>query len=235
MVPDATRPNWSAISGVLLCISWAPMAIAIPRLPDLDSTAEVDRFWEDNLALMQAVIASVSIGFVFLLVFLGGVAEWLRRAGGALAFTAFGGAVMFMTALNVALGLDIAAGLLQQEGSGQSSYALHSAAFLLAAPAAPAGTAFFAALAFASFAKGAFPRALGWLAVTGAIANIAALAGVVSLDGPLNSGNGVVGGIAVPLGLYLAWILSVSVWWLMQEGRSDGPAPEGLEDLARPG
>lgn len=235
MVPDATRPNWSAISGVLLCISWAPMAIAIPRLPDLDSTAEVDRFWEDNLALMQAVIASVSIGFVFLLVFLGGLAEWLRRAGGALAFTAFGGAVMFMTALNVALGLDIAAGLLQQEGSGQSSYALHSAAFLLAAPAAPAGTAFFAALAFASFAKGAFPRALGWLAVTGAIANIAALAGVVSLDGPLNSGNGVVGGIAVPLGLYLAWILSVSVWWLMQEGRSDGPVPEGLEDLARPG
>ena len=116
------------------------MAIAIPRLPDLDSMAEVNRFWEDNFALMQAVIASVSVGFMFLLVFLGWLAEWLRRAGGALAFTVFGSAVMFMTALNVALGLDIAAGLLQQDGSGQSSYALHSAAFLLAAPAAPAGT-----------------------------------------------------------------------------------------------
>jgi hypothetical protein len=160
--PDAPRPNRSAISGVLLCISWAPMAIATPRLPDLDSMAEVNKFWEDNLTLMQAVIASVSIGFMFLLVFLGGLAEWLRRAGGALAFTAFGSAVMFMTALNVALGLNIAAGLLQHEGSGQSPdpYALHSAAFLLAAPAAPAGTAFFAALAFASFGKDAFPRAL---------------------------------------------------------------------------
>jgi hypothetical protein len=52
----------------------------------------------------------------------------------------------------------------------------------------------------------------------GAIANAGALGGVVSLEGPLNSGNGVVGGIAAPLGLYLAWILSVSVWWLM-EGR----------------
>ena len=218
--PDAPRPNWSAISGVLLCISWAPMAIAIPHLPDLDSAAEVNRFWEDNFALMQAVIASVSIGFMFLLAFLGGLAEWLRRTGGALAFTAFGSAVMFMTALNVALGLDIAAGLLQQDGSGQSSYALHSAAFLLAAPAAPAGTAFFAALAFATFGKGAFPRTLGWLAVIGAMANIGALGGVVSLDGPFNSGNGVVGGIAAPLGLYLAWILSVSVWWLKLEGRT---------------
>jgi hypothetical protein len=233
--PDAPRPTWSAISGVLLCISWAPMAIAIPRLPDLDSAAEVNRFWEDNLALMQAVIASVSIGFIFLLVFLGGLTEWLRRAGGALAFTALGSAVMFMTALNVALGLDITAGLLQQEGSGPSSYALHSAAFLLAAPAAPAGTAFFAALACASLGKGAFPRSLGWLAVIGAIANIGALAGVVSLDGPLNSGNGLVGGIAAPLGLYLAWILSVSVWWLMREGRGEAPVHEGLEDLARGG
>ena len=123
---------------------------------------------------------------------------------------------MFMTALNVALGLDIAAPPAAGRIEGRAR-ALHSAAFLLAAPAAPAGTVFFAALAFASFGKH-LPEPLGWLAVIGAIANIGALAGVVSLDGPLNSGNGVVGGIAAPLGLFLAWILSVSVWWLMQEG-----------------
>ena len=220
---------------MLLCVSWAPMAIAITRLPDLDSMREVNEFWEANFTLMQVVIASVSIGYLYLLVFLGGLAEWLRRAGGALAFTTFGSAVMFMTALNVALGLDIAAGLLQREGSGASSYALHTAAFLLAAPAAPAGTAFFAALAFASFRRYVFPRPLGWLAVLGAIANVGALGGIVSLDGPLNSGNGVVGGIAAPLGLYLAWILSVSVWWLMQEGRGEARVTEGLGDLAHRG
>jgi hypothetical protein len=200
------------------------MAIAIPRLPDLDSMSEVNEFWEASFTLMQAVIASVSIGYLFLLVFLGGLAEWLRRAGGALAFTTFGSAMIFMTALNVALGLDIASGLLQHEGRGASSYALHSAAFLLAAPAAPAGTAFFVALAFASFARDAFPRPLGWLAVIGALANIGALGGVVSLDGPLNSGNGVIGGIAAPLGLYLAWILAVSVWWLTQKRPAAGEA-----------
>jgi hypothetical protein len=80
---------------------------------------------------------------------------------------------MFMSALKVALGLDIASGLLQRVGSGESSYALHSAAFLLAAPAAPGGTAFFVALPVVSFGRRAFPRWLGWLAAIGALANSA--------------------------------------------------------------
>jgi hypothetical protein len=172
---------------------------------------------------MQVVIASVSVGFLFLLFFLGGLAEWLRRTGWTIVFTAFGSAVTFMTALNVALGLDMAAGLLQDGGSTDSSYALHTAAFLLAAPAAPAGAAFFVAIAIGAFVCGAFPRPLGWLAVLGVITNLGALGGIVSLDGPLNSGNGVIGGIAAPLGLYLLWIGSVSVWWLTR--RTDARAP----------
>lgn len=208
------RTDWSAISGVLLCLCWAPMAIVIPRLPDLGSAAEIERFWQENLGLMQAVILSVSIGFLFLLVFLGGLVERLRQAGGALAFTALASALMFMTALNVALGLDLAAGLLSEDGSSKSTYALHTAAFLLAAPAAPAGAAFFVAIALASFRRNLFPRPLAWLSVVGVIANVGALGGALSLTGPLNSGNGLVGGIAAPLGLYLTWILCVSVWWL---------------------
>jgi hypothetical protein len=214
------RPNWGAISGVLLCVAWAPTAIAIPRLPDLDSNAEVNAFWDANLTLLKAVIASVSVGFLFLLVFVGDLAEWLRRAGGALAFTTFGSAVMVMTVLNVALGLDIASGLLQREGLGESLYALHSAAFLLVTPAAPAGTAFFVALTVASFGRRAFPSWLGWLAAIGALANLGALGalgGIVSLEGPLNSGNSVIGGIAAPLGLWLVSILGFSVWWLAQD------------------
>jgi hypothetical protein len=216
--------KWSAISGVLMCICWAPMAIAILRLPDLASAAEVNQFWDENLGLMQFVIASVSVGFLFLLVFLGGLAAWLQRAGSALAFTAFGSAVMFMTALNVALGLDIASGLLRENGSTETSYALHVAAFLLAAPAAPAGAAFFVAVAAACFVSDALPRFFGWLALIGVVANLGALAGVVSLDGPLNSGNGAIGGIAAPLGLYLLWIAAVSVWWL---ARGEHWSPDG--------
>jgi hypothetical protein len=55
------------------------------------------------------------------------------------------------------------------------------------------------------------------LAVVGVLANVGAVSGSLSLTGPLNSGNGIVGGIAAPLGLYLIWIFAVSVWWLRGE------------------
>lgn len=214
--------RWGPISGLLLCVMWAPMAVAIPRLPDLGSAQRVEVFWSDNLALMQGVILSVSIGYLFLLGFLGALVERLRAASEAhaLIWVAFGSALMFMTALNVALGLDIAGGLLV-ETDPASTYALHTAAFLLAAPAALAGTAFFVAITAITWQTGIFPRWSAWLAIVGVLANVGAVLGILSLTGPLNSGNGIVGGIAAPLGLYLAWIFAVSLWWL----RSGQAAP----------
>jgi hypothetical protein len=44
----------------------------------------VNAFWDATLTLLKAVIASVSVGFLFLLVFLGGLAEWLRGPAGRL-------------------------------------------------------------------------------------------------------------------------------------------------------
>ena len=158
---SSRRTDWSAISGLLLCISWAPMAIVILRLPDLGSAPEIERFWRENLGLVQAVILSTSVGFIFLLVFLGGLAERVYRVDPGLAFTAFGSALMFMTALNVALGLDVASGLLSERGPIETTYALHNAAFLLAAPAAPVGAAFFVAVAVASFRRNVFSRSPG--------------------------------------------------------------------------
>jgi hypothetical protein len=140
--------RWGPISGLLLCITWAPMLYAIPKLPDLGSAQRVEAFWRDNQELMQGVILSVSVGFIFLLGFLGALVERLRSglADHALIWVAFGSVLMFMTALNVALGLDIAGGLLV-ETDPASTYALHTAGFLLAAPAAFASTAFFVAIA----------------------------------------------------------------------------------------
>jgi hypothetical protein len=85
---------------------------------------------------------------------------------------------------------------------------------LLAAPVALADTAFFVAIAAITWDTRIFPRWSAWLALVGALANVGAVLGIVSLTGPLNSGNGIVGGILAPLGLYLVWIFAVSVWWL---------------------
>lgn len=207
--------RWGPLAGILMCVTWAPMAIAIPRLPNLGSAHDIQAFWRANQGLMQGVILSVSIGFLFLLVFLGALVELIRTEpdSGALAWTVLGSALMFMTALNVALGLDAAGGLVVNIDPA-ATYALHTAGFLLAAPAAFAGTTFFVAIAVFSWESAVFPRWSAWLAVVGVLANVGAVLGVLSLTGPLNSGNGIVGGIAAPLGLYLIWVLAVSVWWL---------------------
>jgi hypothetical protein len=212
--------RWVPASGIALAVLWAPIAFVIPLLPDLGSAAEMAPFYRAHADLLQVVIVCVSIGYLPLLVFLGGLLERLRaEAGeGPLPWVVFASAVMFMTALNVALGLVAAAALLFDADGSQPTYELHTAGFLLAAPAAFAGVAFFTALAALCF-SGAFTRWLGWLAVAGALANVGAVGGVLSLTGPLNSGNGLIGGIAVPLGMWLAWILLASLAWLRE------PAP----------
>ena len=213
--------RWGPISGLLLCLAWSPMAIAIPRLPDLGSARAVQTFWRANSELMQGVILSVGVGYLFLSLFLGALVERIRSASGAAAtgWVVLGSALMFMTALNVALGLDIAGGLLVNADPA-STYALHTAAFLLAAPAAFAGVAFFVAVAAIAFETEALPRWSVWLAVVGAVANAGAVLGVLTLTGPLNSGNGIVGGIAAPLGMFLVWVFAVSVWWIRENSRS---------------
>ena len=92
--------RWGPLGGLLLCITWSPMAIAIPRLPDLDSARDVQAFWRSNQELMQGVILSVSVGFLFLLVFLGALVELVRTVpgAGAIAWIVLASALMFMTA-----------------------------------------------------------------------------------------------------------------------------------------
>lgn len=213
--------RWGPVSGLLLCLTWAPMAIAIPRLPDLGSAHTVETFWRTNAALMQGVILSVSVGYLFLLLFLGALVELIRSAhdAGAIGWVMLGSALMFMTALNIALGLDIAGGLLV-DTDPTSTYALHTAAFLLAAPAAFAGVTFFVAVAALGFETSALPHWSAWLAVAGVVANAGAVLGVFTLTGPFNSGNGFVSGIAAPLGMYVVWVCAVSVWWLRNPTRS---------------
>ena len=217
--------RWGPVSGLLLCVTWAPMAMAIPRLPDLGSSHDVQAFWRTNQQLMQLVILSVSVGFLFFLVFLGALIELIRTVADADAtsWIVLGSGLMFMTALNVALGLDIAGGLLVGVDPA-STYGLHTAAFLLAAPAAFAGAAFFLAITVITWESTVFPRWSGWIAVVGVLVNAGAVLGVFTLTGPLNSGNGVVGGIAGPLGLYLVWVFTISVWWIRRTSRALRPS-----------
>jgi hypothetical protein len=197
-----------------MCVAWALTIVVIPRLPDLGSTKDVEAFWDENQRLMQVVIRAASVGYLFLLGFLGGLLGRLRQADpdGALPWVA--SLLMFTTALNIAIGLDIAGGLLLRSTNGSATYTLHSAGFILAAPAALLGTAFFVAVATVTFHTRVFPRATAWIAVVGGVLNVGAVGGIFTLEGPFSSGNGSVAGIAGPVGILITWTLAVSVSWL---------------------
>jgi hypothetical protein len=184
------------------------MALVVGSLPDLGSPDRVAAFFASNGATLKFVIACVSLGFLFFLIYLGSLIDRLRcvEGSGPLAGTAFAAAVMFMTLFNAAVGLDAAAGLLYETASPDVVYALHTAAFVLAAPAAFVGVAFFCAIALLVFSVGALPRLVGWAALAAIVANACAIGGVFAASGPLNSGNGLLGGIVVPLFAWVLWI-----------------------------
>ena len=204
-----------AWAGLATAAFFAPVALVITELPDLDSASAVAAFYGRHAGLMEAILCSVSLGFATFLVFLGALTERLvaHRAGGW-GWVAFGAALMFMTALSVALGIDAAAALLRDKISAEVILSVHSTAFLLAAPAAGAGVAFFIAVGAASSGERGLPAWSGRVATIGAIVNTGALAGFFSLSGVWNSGNGLVGGLAGPVLMWIIWIVAVSLSWL---------------------
>jgi hypothetical protein len=209
---DRTPLRLGAMAGLAMAAFWAPMALVILELPSLDSTVAVDNIYAEHGDLMTVILCSVSLGFIFFLIFLGTLVEDLRSgAGSAWTWIAFGSALMFTTALNVALGLDAAAVLLHGSAGADTVWTLHSAAFLLAAPAAGAGVAFFVAAAVLAFAGERLPAWSGWLALLAVAINAGALGGFFALDGPLNSGNGLIAGLAGPVLVWLVWIVAVSL------------------------
>ena len=128
--------RWGPLGGLLLCIAWSPMAIAIPGCPISTPRAMCKRSGARIKELMQGVILSVSVGFLFLLVFLGALAELVRTVSGSRchAWIVLASALMFMTALNVALGLDIAGGCSSLESIRQAHMRLHTGGVFARSP-----------------------------------------------------------------------------------------------------
>jgi hypothetical protein len=152
--------RWFAVGGITLPLLWTPMVLIVPRLPDLGSPRRIVQFYACEHATLKLVITLASAGFLPLLALLAALADrlWRDPASRALVLTALASAVMFMTSLAVALGLAAAAALTSDIASAELLYALHAAAFVLAAPVAPAGVAFFVAIAIIPYRDAVPPR-----------------------------------------------------------------------------
>ena len=68
--------RWGPINGLLLCLAWAPMAIVIRRGLISVSLNGVEIFWRDKPVTDAGRHSqAVSVGFIFLLGFLGALVE----------------------------------------------------------------------------------------------------------------------------------------------------------------
>lgn len=215
------RPSLGPICGFLLVACWLPMGAIILRFPDLDDVADIVSYWAELGTLTQIVIALTVAGYPFLLVFLAELKErWTSEspAQRRVAMATYTGGLMFFTCLNVALGLGSAGGQLSANPAHHElAFALHVAGWVLAAPAAGLGTTFGAGLVYAAWTKALSPGWLTWPALIMLISNAGALGGLFALTGPWNSGNGILGGIALPLGSVVIFVACASTAWIRHQ------------------
>lgn len=215
--------------GIALGVCWSGMLLIVFRLPALDSEHAVDVYWHHHRTLTQVVIAMVVLGYPLLLVWL---AEVRRRwgdhspTGQLLGTTTHTAGLMFITTLNVALGLASAGGQLIGHGRRDLGYALHVGAFVLAAPATSLGVALCGGLAWAAWTGALSPRWLRWPTAVAAATNALTLGGLFTLTGSWNSGDGVLGGIALPLGTLTVVVVLASGSWL-RDGHASTPEGDG--------
>lgn len=203
--------------GLILVACWVPMVVIIFRLPALSDPGAVFGYWSRWGGATQLVIASVVLGYPALLVFLADVRRRWREPAPVHTLVSQAAVVlliMFVTCLNVSLGLASAGGQLIAIGHADVGYGLHVAAFILAAPATSLGAGGCLGLLYGSWTGALQPRWLRWPALLAFVGNLGTLGGLFALDGVWNSGNGLLGGIAVPLGTVTCFVFCASVAWI---------------------
>lgn len=205
------------VLGLILVVCWTPMVVIIFRLPALADLSIVADYWGRWAGATQLVIASVVVGYPALVVFLVDArTRWVVRGhrDSVVASAAVILLVMFVTCLNVSLGLASAGGQLVAAGHAELGAGLHVAAFVLAAPATGLGAGGCLGLLSGSWVGALQPRWLRWPALLAVLGNVGTLGGLFALDGVWNSGNGLLGGIAVPLGAVTCYVFCASAAWV---------------------
>jgi hypothetical protein len=217
-------PSWGAASGVVLAVLWAPMGVIVWQLPHLSSAAEIERFYRSHAALLKVALGLASVGFFFFLTFLGVLVERLRQreGSGPLTWDRLWERADVHDLAQSRLGLGrsrpVAVGG-QHLGHSTGVHAAHRR-IRGRRPGRARRHHLLCRRCGLSFRAGAFPRWLAWTAVLAAVVNVGALGGIFSLTGPLNAGDGAIGGPAAPILAWVVWILLASIVMLRESRRS---------------
>ena len=202
-----------AASGIVFVVLLLIVLLFFPAPPDFDSPSpEIAGYYVDHRDAIQISNLIASVGFLFLIWFLGTVRSVLRVAEGGtgrLSEVAFGGGLVGVATFFLALVMAAAAAFRPEETNPDLIRLLHDVNFGLApALGGLAFAVFFAATALVSLRTGALIAPLTWLAAVGAFV-LALGACTIFDDNGAFSADGLFG--TLPIIVFLAWVLAASI------------------------
>jgi hypothetical protein len=228
---DALRRNPKvvdviAILGALAVIAVTFMALSI--FPDASNQGDVRNFYDSWSPWILLGLVAFTAFFFAQVWSLGWLTAVIRRAEGEgpYAWITFGAELMFMTVFNVEIGVWATAHLLADRIGDEALYVLHVAGFVIAAPVACAGMAYFAAIIGLQRATKMFPSYLVTIAALAILGNLCAIGGLFTVSGPLNAASGVIA-IGGPMVAWSLWYGALPGWYVRYQSLPDARSTRG--------
>ncbi|MBN7304431.1 hypothetical protein IUQ79_21260 [Mycobacteroides abscessus subsp. bolletii] len=192
--------------------------VVLSVFPDASDRGEVRDFYGDWSSWILLGLVAFTAFFLAQLWSLGWLTAVIRRAEGEgpYAWITFGAEMMFMTVFNVEFGMWATAHLLAGRISDETLYVFHVAGFVIAAPVAFAGMAYFAAIIGLQRVTKMFPTYLVVIAVLAIPGNLCAIGGLFTVSGPFNAANGLIA-IGGPMVVWSLWYGALPGWFVRHQ------------------
>jgi hypothetical protein len=227
---DDRFARYGAVSGILsvLLVVGGFAGFVVPNAPKFDAPgADWAAFFVDHQSRIQVGVIVLGVGMFFLIWFLGSLRSALARAEGGegrLASVAFGGGIVAVASLLVAISGGAVAALRPQDLDPNTTRALNDLGVVAGGPGAAGLTALFAATAIVGYRHKAVPAPIAGLAALAAITQPLGYAVAVTDSGPF-AANGVLGGF-IPLITFAIAMLALSYALIRKPG---GYAPSASQ------
>jgi hypothetical protein len=219
-----------AIAGIVFAVLViVGFVIVIPKPPDIDSSAAAfASYYVDHQDAIRAGLTIIGIGLIFFIWFLGSLRGTLASAEGGtrrLSSIAYGAGLIGAAVLMVGLTAGEAAAFRPNDVDPGVTRALSDIFVVSAAPGAAALTAFFAAIAMASFRYGALPAWTARVCAVAAVCQLPAFGAGVTQTGAF-AGDGVLG-LFLPIFSFLIGLVSICIAMMRSPAPAAASAPSG--------
>jgi hypothetical protein len=213
------------IAVVLILIGFSIFGSGLPSTDA--SSQDWGSFFTDHQSRIQLGVTIVGVGLFFFIWFLGSLRSAIAAAEGGtgrLASIAFGGGLIGVVALLLAVTAAAAAAFRPDQVDPNLTRALNDFGTLAAAPGAAGFTALFAATAIAGYRHGALPAPIAGFSALAAITQPLAY-GIAVTDHGAFASDGVFG-LIIPVITFSLAILTASVALMRQPGGYAGSAAQ---------